>query len=195
MASLKALLSTSSPNMTEIARLLDNLSPGARKQEALSLTRREQARLFTAAAGYRRIGLADIVAEDLDAQTEVVHEGVNTLPAFRRFAKVFCRPDNGSSEQLWGYNRNSATIETAVGPGYFVAVPYGDGEVLVDYLQVPPAKLPHWPTILPNSSRLSRFVYNGTQDVLRGVSQHVSIGRAMKAGKYLPAWFVLCRQP
>jgi len=74
-------------------------------------------------------------------------------------------------------------------------VPYGDSEVLVDYLQLPPAKLPHWPTILPNSSRLSRFVYNGTQDVLRGVSQHVSIGRAMKAGKYLPAWFVLCREP
>jgi hypothetical protein len=194
MGSLKSLLSSSNPNMPEIERLLDSLSPGARNEEALSLGRREQSRLFTAAASYRPISLANIVADDIDAQTEVVHKGINTMPAFRRFAKVFCRPNNGSSEQLWGYNRTPPFIGTAVGPGYFVAVPYGDREVLVDYLQLPEGKLPHWPKILPNSARLSRFVYNGTQDVLRGVSKHVTIGRAMKKGKYLPAWFVLCRQ-
>ncbi len=82
-----------------------------------------------------------------------------------------------------------------MGPGYFVAYPYeNEGEVLVDYLRVPPKRPAEWPEILPNSSRLSTFVYNGTQDVLRGVSKHVTIGRAFKGGKPLSAWFVLCRE-
>ena len=74
-----------------------------------------------------------------------------------------------------------------------VAYDHGDGEVLIDYLQVPPDKPSHWPKILSNSKRLSRFVYNGTQDVLRGVSEHVTIGRATRGGKDLPNFFVLCR--
>jgi hypothetical protein len=65
--------------------------------------------------------------------------------------------------------------------------------VLVDYLRVPPERPDHWPPILPNSARLSKVVYNGTQDVLRGVSKHVTIGRATKGGKPMSAWFVLCR--
>ena len=43
------------------------------------------------------------------------------------------------------------------------------------------------------SARLSRFVYYRTQDVLRGVSRHVTVGRATKGGKPMSAWFVLCR--
>ena len=36
-------------------------------------------------------------------------------------------------------------------------------------------------------------VYGGTQDVLRGVSEHVAVGRAFKGGKPMDNWFVLCR--
>ena len=69
-----------------------------------------------------------------------------------------------------------------------------EGEVLVDYLRVPPKRPEHWPEILPNSARLSKVVYNGMQDVLRGVSRHVAIGRATKGGKPMSSWFVLCRE-
>ena len=65
--------------------------------------------------------------------------------------------------------------------------------MLVDYLRVPTEVPGHWPEILPNSARLSKVVYNGTQDILRGVSRHVTIGRATKAGKPMSAWFTLCR--
>ena len=74
---------------------------------------------------------------------------------------------------------------------------WGDPDVeterALDYLRVPPERPEHWPAILPNSARLSRFVYNGTRDILRGVSKHVTIGQAMKGGKPMSAWFVLCR--
>lgn len=193
MPSLSYLLSSRRPDMNAISSYLDAQHPVERVQEVCRLGRRAQARLFDAAAGYRPIGLDDIVPTDQPLQ-QVVHEGLNSLPAFRRFAKVFCRTDHRESgTKLWGYNRNPFFVAHAVGPGYFVAEPYGSGEVLVDYLQLPDGKPDHWPTILRNDERLGRFVYNGTQDVLRGVSDHVSIGRAMKNGKFLNAWFVLCR--
>ena len=42
--------------------------------------------------------------------------------------------------------------------------------------------------------RLSRFVYYQTQDLMRGVSEHVSIGRASRNGEEMSAWFILCRE-
>ena len=126
---------------------------------------------------------------------EVVHLGKNSLPAFNRFAKVLVRAEPTKQTELWGYNRTGGFIETVVGPGYFVAYPHEvPGEVLVDYLRLPSDRPDHWPRILSNSARLSRFVYGGTQDILRGVSRHVTIGRATKGGKPMSAWFVLCRQ-
>jgi hypothetical protein len=150
----------------------------------------EQARLFDAAAGVRPVGLADLVPEGTAPLVEVVHAGRNSLPAFRIFEKRFCRPPEGAGE-LWGYNEHGARWMT--GPGYFVARPHGEGEVLVDYLRVPPAKPDDWPGIEPNSALRGRFVYGGMQDVLRGVSRHVSVGRATRRGKPLDNWFVCCR--
>ena len=49
------------------------------------------------------------------------------------------------------------------------------------------------PAILPNDARLSRFVFNQTKDLVRGVSKHVSIGRASRGTRQLDNWFVLCR--
>jgi hypothetical protein len=192
---LSDLLAGPNPDMTTISEYLDGLASRTRIAEAQALSGRAQAVLFEAASGFRTIGLDDLVPAGFAPLAEVPHFGRNSLPAFRLFAKVFCRPDDDTSPELWGYNRNPrAFIETVVGPGYYVAYPYTTpGEVLVDYLRTPPRKPAPWPPILANSERLSRFVYHGTQDVLRGVSRHVSIGRASRHGRVMDNWFVLCR--
>ena len=194
MTELRALLGDEAADLRVIEEYLDSLEHPGRLTAIRSLGRAHQARLFGAAKGHRAITLDDIVDANRPAMEEVVHHGKNSLPAFSRFAKVFVRPDDASASELWGYNRAGRFIEGVVGPGYFVAYAYGADEVLVDYLRVPPRRPEHWPPILPNSARLSKVVYNGTQDILRGVSRHVTIGRATKAGKPMSAWFVLCRE-
>lgn len=194
MTALRELLEQDPPDIKAIEAHLDSLESADRITQVRALGRKHLSRLFEAAAGHKSISVEDIVNGTSGAMQEVVHHGKNSLPAFTTFAKVFVKPNAPDAEgKLWGYNRGSGFIESVVGPGYFVAYPYEDGEVLIDYLETPPDKPEHWPPILPNSSRLSYFVYNGTQDVLRGVSKHVSIGRAMKGGKPMTAWFVLCR--
>lgn len=195
MPRLSELLDAPRVDMDAIRAHLDGLDPDARREEARGLGKREQARLFDAAEGYLPLELSHFVPSDRTPMREVVHSGRNSLPAFRLFAKVFVRPDEEGLEELWGYNRNPALVETTVGPGYFVCYPHDrPGEVLIDYLRLPPRKPDGWPAIISNSARLSRFVYNGTQDVMRGVSEHVSIGRATRGGEEMPNWFVLCRE-
>ena len=180
----------------EVGAYLDALRPDERLAEVRSLKGAQMARLFAAAEGVHHMSLDDVVPRSVGTLTEVVHEGKNSLPAFSTFAKVFCRPDDERGEQeLWGYYRQPlGIVETTVGPGYFIARVERDGEVLIDYLRQPPRKIPGWPPILPNSSRLSLFVYHNMQDVLRRVSEHVSIGRARRKERWMNAYFALCRQ-
>ncbi|MEO0322389.1 MAG: hypothetical protein AAF447_05505 [Myxococcota bacterium] len=90
---------------------------------------------------------------------------------------------------------NDETLRLLMGPGYFVVRPHHvAGELAIDYRELPEAPAPGWPPIRGNDARLSRFVYAGTVDVLRGVSAHVTVGRASRDGRFLPAWFVLCRE-
>ncbi len=197
MSRLTALLTAPTIDLARVAAHLDALDHGARVAEVTSLGKREQARLFAAADGFRPLALDHFVPEGHAPMREVVHHGRNSLPVFTRFAKVFTRPDDprAAGEVVWGYNRTSGLLQTTVGPGYFVAYPYAkEGEVLIDYLRTPPRKPDGWPEILPNSARLSRVVYYRTQDVMRGVSEHVSIGRATRDGKEMPNYFVLCRE-
>ncbi|MFO0692591.1 MAG: hypothetical protein U0230_03485 [Polyangiales bacterium] len=199
MTRLQQMLDTSRPDMAAIRDFLDGLDPATRKHEALSLRVGQQRRLFEAARGFKALTLEDMVPSNVPSMKEVVHSGRNTLPipGASHFAKVCVRPDGAErdSGEIWGYNRNSLLLEQAVGPGYYVLHQHAaPGELLVNYLRVPPRAPAHWPKILDNSERLSFFVYNGTQDVLRGVSKHVTIGRAQKNGQWLPAWFILCRE-
>src|ERR1019366_2758957 len=46
----------------------------------------------------------------------------------------------------------------------------------------------------PESRRLGRFAYYGMIDVMRGISSHVTIGRARKKHGWMDAWFVLVRE-
>jgi hypothetical protein len=174
-----------------LAAYLDSLSPATRVAETRDLSAEEQARLFDAAAGFRPVTLDDFVASDAPPLAPVVHYGRNSLPMFRLFEKRFCRPDTAPDE-LWGYNEQ--TWKSFTGPGYFVAKRASDREVVIDYCEVPPRKPAAWPPILPNSARLSRFIYYRTRDFMRGLSKHVTIGRATRDGKPMDNWFVLCRE-
>ena len=193
MVTVSEILAQGSLDLSALGQALDSLDGPARLAAAAGLSRRQQAALFEAACGHRPLSSSDLVPAALPPLVEVVHEGKNSLPAFTRFAKVFCRPDGDEKDELWGYNRTRSLVATTVGPGYFVARPGATGEVLIDYLRTPPRRPDAWPEILSNRSRLGRFVYYQTQDILRGLSQHVSIGRATKNGKDMDAWFVLCR--
>jgi hypothetical protein len=180
-------------DLRELSAYLDGLGPGSRIRAARELTAREQAILFEAAQGFRPLTVHDFVPESVPPMTQVIHYGRNSLPVFRIFEKRFCRPEGEfASAHLWGYNEQP--FKTFTGPGYFTARQANKQEVVIDYLQVPPYRPDGWPPILPNSARLSRFVYYQTRDYMRGVSRHLSVGRATRNEKNLDNWFVLCRQ-
>lgn len=192
MTELDSLLKTGSFDVGAVAMQLDALDSRARLAQVRSLSRPAQAALYEAAKGARKLTLEDLVPAATPDLTEVVHEGKNTLLVFTEFAKVFCRPKRDARE-LWGYNRTGALIETTAGPGYYVACEGPGDEVLIDYTRLPEGKPESWPEVSSNSARLSRFVYAGMVDALRAVSTHVTVGRAIKRGKVLDNWFVLCR--
>ncbi len=181
-----------SVNIGELSGYLNGLVADKRIREATSLTAKEQAVLWDAARGVKPLSIDYFVPAGTPPLQQVIHHGKNSLPVFSLFQKRFCRPDNPALKELWGYNHQRMSPVT--GPGYFVACDAKDGEVMIDYLRVPPRKPGGWPDILPNSARLSRFVYYLTQDFMRGVSDHVSIGHATRKGKDMNNWFVLCRE-
>ena len=190
---LAGIIRASTVTAIGLADYLDALSDDDRLAQTLALEGDEQALLFDLVAGARKLSLEDLAPKTSQPLVGVLHAGKNSLPLFTRFAKVFSVPDVATPQpERWGFNLNPALVALTVGPGYFVASEQGQ-EVLIDYTRQPPRRLLDGPRILPNDSRLSRFVYNGTKDLLRGVSKHVSIGRASRGTRQLDNWFVLCR--
>jgi hypothetical protein len=178
----------------EIAHVLDDVDDQVRIETINELGKREIAKLFDAAADNEPLTLDHFVPPDVPDLTEVIHEGKNSLWAFSRFQKRFCRPPSGQvsgRRELWGYNEHDFRFFT--GPGYFVAYQQGP-EVIIDYGFTPGGKADPWPLILPTSARLSRFVYHGTNDLVRRVSRYVSVGRQRKGDQPRDAWFVLVRK-
>jgi hypothetical protein len=173
-----------------LAGALDDLAEPDRLRAVAGLRRKELAALFEAAAENQPLRLTDLVPAKVPALTEVIHDGKNSLPMFTRFEKRVCRPP-GQDDELWGYNEQD--LRAITGPGYFV-IHSERHDVVVDYRRLPPEPPPGWPKILPNSARLSRFIYNGTVDVLRRVSEGVTIGRAYRQGKAMDNWFALVRR-
>ncbi len=175
---------------------LDSLPDAERARLTCALSARHQAMLFEAALAFVPLSLDFFVPEAAAPLTPVVHSGKNSLLMFTTFEKRFCKPEAGATS-LFGYNENPSAIKSVTGPGYFVCYEIQGSEVLIDYTQVPAVDVPKpdgWPAIRPNSAGMSRYIYNGTQDTMRGVSRHVSIGRAARAGKWMDNWFVLCRR-
>lgn len=188
--SIRDFVASGDVDLAGLAAHLDALDAASRISAVRSLSRAEQARLFEAASGARRLTLDDFVPPGTPPLEAVIHHGKNSLPMFTLFEKRFCRPDAGGDE-LWGYNEQP--FKALTGPGYFVARQESALEVVLDYCELPPRKPPAWPPLLPNSARLSRFIYHRTRDFMRGVSRHVSIGRATREGRPMDNWFVLCR--
>lgn len=196
------LLDKKDIDLKRLHEVLDGLGHVGRVETIRGWGKDVQARLYEAAKGYKPLTLDDFVPPNLDPLVEVIHHGKNSLPAFTHFQKRFCKPkppEAGAEApaELWGYNHQ--TMAPVTGPGYYVThLPEGrdgaEGEVDIDYRKIPPTKPAEWPEILPNEAKLGRLVYAGMVDIMRGVSTHVTIGRAMKGGKFMDAWFVLCRE-
>lgn len=198
---LDVLFAKGEIDLKRLNEILDGLGHVGRVETIRGWGKDFQARLFEAAKGHKELTLDDFVPSSVDPMVEVIHHGKNSLPAFTHFQKRFCKPAVKEGEEpkaeLWGYNHQ--TMAGVTGPGYYVThMPEGrdgsDGEVDIDYRKLPPSKPDAWPEILPNDAKLGRFVYAGMIDVMRGISSHVTIGRAIRGGKYADAWFLLCRE-
>ena len=180
-------------DLPRLAKVLDELGHLGRVATIREWDRATQAKLYEAVKGFRKVTIDDYVPPSIAPLTEVITHGKNSLPMFTHFQKRFCKPAEPTTPKsmLYGYNHQAMTAFT--GPGYYVAYDEGD-EVFIDYTQIPPAKVASWPPIVPNEAKLGRLVYGGMIDIMRGISSHVSIGRAKKKGEMMDAWFVLCRQ-
>jgi hypothetical protein len=178
-------------DIARFARVLDNLGPEGRIDTILRLERKHFAPLFEAAKGFRSITLETFVPGDAPPLTNVVHQGKNSLAMFTVFQKHFSKPE-GEANELWGFNHQTMSLFT--GPGYFVVRPSTTepGAVDFDYGVLPKGKLPAWPE-LRGQRGIGWFVYGGMLDVMRGISEHVSIGRGFRRGKATDNYFVLCR--
>jgi len=187
-------------DLAQLRRILDELGHPGRVDTIRGWDKKTQAKLYEAARGFHSITLDDFVPPSAEPLGEVIHHGKNTLPTFSHFQKRFCKParseasaSEASASELLGYNHQ--TMMWVTGPGYFVVHPSETaGEVDIDYLRVPKDKPAAWPPVQDNDHGLARLVYGGMVDVMRGISQHVSIGRAKKKGKFVDNWFVLCRE-
>jgi hypothetical protein len=196
-AAFAALLDRDPVKPAEVAALLDGFAPEERVAAIRGAGRSHQRRLYRAVEGQGGLPLAALVPPARAALETVRHFGKNTLPAFTLFEKRFCRPAGeaaGAPAALWGYNFQ--TVSPLTGPGYYVA--YEDrahGEVLIDYTKLPPTAPPGWPAVKSNERGLSRFIYGFMVDRLRRVSEHVTIGSAIRNGREIGSWFLLCREP
>lgn len=176
-----------------ISAALDSMRPESRQDTVLSAERADLATLWELFRG-QELDASHFVPDDSPPMTEVIHEGKNSAPAFRRFQKRFCRPETGS-DSVWGYNHQR--FQWATGPAYFVGRPAEQGapaRFVFDYTALPERVPSGWPVLAPSSTRLGRFIFLGMHDYVRRVSEHVCIGRVYRDGKSQDTWFVLCRR-
>jgi hypothetical protein len=174
-----------------LAHFLDALSHEGRLRAVYGLRRAQLQALYQRVEGAEPMTLAHLVPERQPALTPVRHFGRNSLPVFTHFEKRFYR--FGPAAAVGGANFQSTSRLT--GPGYFVAQPSErTTEVVLDYRNVPESAPQGWPPVQDNAHGVSRLVYGAMTDVLRRVSQHVSIGIAHKPGQPAAAYFVLCRE-
>jgi hypothetical protein len=187
---LAELIADPAHDIAAVSSYLDGLDPSARWAQLARLSRDQQRDLYARAEG-RPVDLQHFVGA-AGPLSEVIHDGRNTLPLpsrWRLFQKYFCRDDDPG--HLIGFNEGPT--RRLIGPGYFVAVP-AEGSVVFDYDRRPTTTPPSWPRLVPNTEGLQKYVFRGTHDVLRGVSEHVCIGAVFRGDKPMDHYFVLCRR-
>lgn len=185
------------PSITQLEAQLVTAPAALRRQKVLHLAPSSLAELYEWAGDVRTpLSLAALVPSSVPPMAAVVHEGLNSLLAFRRFAKVFCRPATaGPAEELWGYNRTHPALLAFAGPGYFTVRvdPRRQAQLRIDYQQLPTSVPPQWPPLRANRGGLRGAVYGGLSDTLRPVCDGICIGRAFRHERALDTWFVLHR--
>jgi hypothetical protein len=174
--------------LPDLAKQLDAMTHTDRLRALWTIPRRDFGRIYDAAAGLRRISLEFAVPSSARPLEPIVHAGINSLAAFRGFAKPMYRTAGGGMG-----GRNVQTWEWLTGPGYFTVREDG-AELLVDYVDLPREKPASWPGVASNARGFSFFVFRGLVDRLRGISEHVSIGKAYRNGKPQGDYFFLVRE-
>jgi len=191
--SLIELVAAPDPDRDAIRAFLDGMSHAERVHATRSLPRTLFPVLYDMLAGGAPVTLNDMVPEGSEPFRVVRHHGINSLLMFRVFQKPMYRNNDGvicgRNVQFWAW---------LTGHGYFTVRVYDEGdperEVVVDYINLPAEKPEGWPTIHHNARGLSYFVYRDTNDVMRQVSEHVTIGKALRNGKPIGAYFILVRE-
>ena len=187
----------------ELAEHLDSLDGERRRAEVLALPKSLLKVLYEASDG-RPASLDHLVPPECAAADTVVHLGVNSLPFFPPFQKIFIRAEPGAwpEGRLWGRNQQAFTFLT--GPGYFAVDPpngkttagFGDGRELVFNYDITPDRAPSggWPRARPNKGLPRGLAFAGLTDVVRVVSRPLAIGAAFRRGKPMGAWFLILRE-
>jgi len=192
MTTFRELLAATPQDLDAIAEHLDSLSHEERVRQVRAVPGKLQAALFATARGYRSLDFNFFVPQSTGERTFVRHYGKNSLPVFSHFEKRFARP-SAESPVLWGFNYGA--LMPLIGPGHFVMRSGPEeGELHVDYYSLPSEQLDGAPALAPNDKGVSTLIYGHMIDVLRGVSAHVTIGRAVKKGQDTPNYFLLCRE-
>jgi hypothetical protein len=168
-----------------LATALNSADHNARLAWLRSLSGKEEAALYDQCSG------ATLTVEEMHRGSGdvVIHEGWNSLLAFRSFQKrvtVF-------EENVQGYNHQA--MRWLTGPGHFRIRDSEDvpGEVWFDYIWEAKTAPDDFPAPQSNTAGISTLVYGHMIDIVRKVSDHVVIGRAIKKGKETPNYFGLVR--
>lgn len=194
MNKLNELLATKPMDLDAIRGHLDSLSHADRVSQMRTVGLRLQRDLFNAADGYMPLDIEHFVPKSVANKRFVKHYGRNSLPLFSDFEKHFTRPLDDAKE-AWGFNESGEFVKTVIGPGWFITRKGDkDGEIDIDYYRIPGRQIEGAPPLKKNTSGLSRFVYGNMVDVMRKVSEHVTIGNAIKNGKRTDNYFLLTRQ-
>jgi len=192
MLSIGELVTKPDVSLADVTSHCDGLAHTELTHQTTSLNKAQQIALWDLAEGSQALTLDYLVPEDASELEPFPFWGKNSLPAFKRFQKVFYFD---KSRTICGYNKQS--IMRFTGPGYFQVHmnPKAESEIQIDYTMHPTEHPSGWPKIKPNTAIPARFIYGGTKDNLRYVSRDVVIGRACKQGeKPMPNWFILCRE-
>ena len=176
----------------QLSGYLDHLGRKGRLDAILGLGQREMSAIYALVEGVFELTFDHFVPPEVGPLQEVIHEGINSLPAFRRFQKRFCRPSSADWPVLWGYNEQ--WYRRFSGPGYFVAREgWPIDPVVIDYIEPARERAPGWPELAPSHAKLGRFIYKNTIDRMRKVSEHVTIGAAFTEGRPMHVYFMLVR--
>jgi YVTN family beta-propeller protein len=112
---IRGLLRTANVDRAAVAEVFEAAAPRERVEITEALDGGEQAKLWHAAEG-GAVSIAEMVPRDVGALKPVIFHGKNSLAAFTRFQKRFCRPENGDGSRLFvtnGLSDDLTVIDTA----------------------------------------------------------------------------------